>query len=142
MPGGAGVPGGAGAKGAGALGAGGGFGGGAAGSGGAPQNPQSQSGTAEFAAESIVVQILKGEASGLADFISPKCKGVLGANEAIFPELIQHNATAENIARAALDLLNDPQRRDAIRAKLTKVVESLGGPGASQRAAQAIVQLL
>ena len=48
------------------------------GSGDAPQNPQSQAGTAEFAAESIVVQILKGEASGLEDFISPKCKGVLG----------------------------------------------------------------
>lgn len=63
------------------------------------------------------------------------------ANEAIFPELIQHDATAENIARAALDLLNDPQRRDAIRAKLAKVVESLGGPGASQRAAQAILRL-
>jgi len=64
------------------------------------------------------------------------------ANEAIFPELIQHDATAENIARAALDLLNDPQSREAIRAKLAKVVESLGGPGASQRAARAIVQLL
>jgi len=63
------------------------------------------------------------------------------ANEAIFPELIQHDATAENIARATLDLLNDPQRREAIRAKLTKVVESLGGPGASQRTAQAIVRL-
>jgi lipid-A-disaccharide synthase len=64
------------------------------------------------------------------------------ANEAIFPELIQHDATADNIARTVLDLLNDPQRREAIRAKLTKVVESLGGPGASQRAAQAILRLL
>jgi lipid-A-disaccharide synthase len=63
------------------------------------------------------------------------------ANEALFPELIQHQATAENIARAALDLLNDPSRREAIRAKLAKVVESLGGPGASQRAAQAILRL-
>jgi lipid-A-disaccharide synthase len=64
------------------------------------------------------------------------------ANEAIFPELIQHDATAENVARAVLDLLNDTARRDAIRARLTKVVDSLGGPGASQRAAQAIVRLL
>jgi lipid-A-disaccharide synthase len=63
------------------------------------------------------------------------------ANETIFPELIQQDATADNIARAALDLLNDPQRREAICAKLAKVVESLGGPGASQRAAQAIVRL-
>jgi lipid-A-disaccharide synthase len=64
------------------------------------------------------------------------------ANESIFPELIQHDATAENIARTALELLNDAQRRETIRVKLTKVVESLGGPGASQRAAQAIVRLL
>ncbi len=60
------------------AGAGGGIGGGAAGSGGAPQNPQSQAGTAEFAAESIVIQILKGETSGLSDLIHSKCKGVLG----------------------------------------------------------------
>ena len=64
------------------------------------------------------------------------------ANETIFPELIQHDASAENVACAALDLLYDPQRIEAIRAKLAKVVESLGGPGASQRAAQAILQLL
>jgi lipid-A-disaccharide synthase len=63
------------------------------------------------------------------------------ANEALFPEFIQHDATAENIARASLDLLNDSSRREAIRAKLAKVVESLGGPGASQRAAQAILRL-
>jgi lipid-A-disaccharide synthase len=64
------------------------------------------------------------------------------ANEAIFPELIQQDATAENIARAALDLLSDAPRREAIRTKLTKVVASLGGPGASQRAAQAIARLI
>jgi lipid-A-disaccharide synthase len=64
------------------------------------------------------------------------------ADEALYPEFIQHDATAENIAQAALGLLDDDARRDAIRAKLAKVVESLGGPGASRRAAQAIAQLL
>ena len=64
------------------------------------------------------------------------------ANEAIFPEFIQQDATAENIARAALELLDNAPRREAIRAKLAKVVESLGGPGASQRAAQAIARSL
>lgn len=55
-----------------------GIAGGAPGQGGVPQSPQSLAGTAEFSAESIVIQALKGDASGLEDFISPKCKGVLG----------------------------------------------------------------
>lgn len=64
------------------------------------------------------------------------------ANERVFPELIQHEATPENIAREAFDLLNDSARRDAIRANLRKVIDSLGGPGAAQRAARAIAKLL
>jgi lipid-A-disaccharide synthase len=64
------------------------------------------------------------------------------ANEALFPEFIQHDANAENIARAALELLNDAPRREAVRARLAKVVETLGGQGASQRAARAIGRLL
>ena len=51
---------------------------GPAGAAGTPQNPQSPAGTAEFSAESVVIQALKGDASALAEFISPKCKGVLG----------------------------------------------------------------
>jgi len=61
------------------------------------------------------------------------------AGEIIYPEFIQDRATAENIAREALDLLNNEARRDAIRAKLAKVIASLGSLGASRRAAQAIV---
>jgi lipid-A-disaccharide synthase len=64
------------------------------------------------------------------------------AGEAIFPEFIQHAATPENITRAARELLDNPPRREAIQRKLAKVVGSLGGPGASQRAAQAILRLL
>ena len=64
------------------------------------------------------------------------------AGEAIFPEFIQADATPENIAHAALELLGDSVRREAIRTRLAKVVESLGGPGANQRAARAIVELL
>jgi lipid-A-disaccharide synthase len=63
------------------------------------------------------------------------------ADEALFPEFIQDDATAENLAGAALALLKDSTRRDAIRTKLAKVVESLGGPGASHRAARAILDL-
>ena len=62
-------------------------------------------------------------------------------NEEIFPEFIQGPATAENISAAALDLLRDPNKRNAIRARLGKVIEMLRGPGARQRAARSISQL-
>lgn len=64
------------------------------------------------------------------------------AGEEVFPEFIQNAATPENIARAALELLQNEPRREEIKAKLAQVVASLGGPGASRRAAQAITQLL
>jgi lipid-A-disaccharide synthase len=62
-------------------------------------------------------------------------------NEEIFPEFIQGPATAENISAAALDLLRDPNKRNAIRTRLGKVIEMLRGPGARQRAARSISQL-
>jgi lipid-A-disaccharide synthase len=63
------------------------------------------------------------------------------ANEEVFPEFIQNAATAENIARAALELLRDDARRVRIKAGLAEIVASLGGPGASRRAAHAILNL-
>ncbi len=64
------------------------------------------------------------------------------ANEPIYPEFVQGEATADAIARAALDLLQDQVRRAQIKARLAQVIQSLGEPGASQRAAAAIVNLL
>lgn len=64
------------------------------------------------------------------------------AGEEVFPEFVQNTATPENIARAALDLLQNESRRDEIKSKLARVITSLGGPGASRRAAQAITRLL
>ena len=64
------------------------------------------------------------------------------ANEEVFPEFIQGAATAENLARAALELLSDENRRKHIREKLSEIASSLGGPGASRRAAQAIIRCL
>jgi lipid-A-disaccharide synthase len=61
------------------------------------------------------------------------------AGEEIMPEFIQNRATAQNIAKTALDLLKNPMRRQAIRSKLLEVCASLGTPGASQRAASAIL---
>ena len=64
------------------------------------------------------------------------------ANEILYPEFIQHEATPENISRAALELLNDAPRRNRLKTRLAEVIASLGVPGASRRAARAIAGLL
>jgi lipid-A-disaccharide synthase len=64
------------------------------------------------------------------------------AGEEVFPEFIQNEATPENISRAALELLVNESRRIAIKTRLAEIVTSLGGPGASQRAARAIRDLI
>ncbi len=64
------------------------------------------------------------------------------ADEPLFPEFIQHQATAANLAGAALGLLANPARRAEIQAKLARVIASLGGPGAARRAAGAILKLV
>lgn len=62
--------------------------------------------------------------------------------EAVLPELIQHQATPQNIFREALDLLENAARRAWVQKRLAQVAASLGGPGASRRAARAIVALV
>jgi lipid-A-disaccharide synthase len=64
------------------------------------------------------------------------------AHEELFPEFVQNAATPENLARAALELLQNNDRRNQIKNRLAEIVASLGGPGASRRAAEAIVGLL
>jgi len=64
------------------------------------------------------------------------------AGEEVYPEFVQGTATPENIARAALELLGDESRRQKVKSKLAQVVASLGGPGATTRAAAAICRLL
>ena len=64
------------------------------------------------------------------------------ADEPLFPEFVQGAATAENLARAALELWRDENRRARIKVRLAQIVASLGPPGASRRAARAIVGLL
>ena len=63
------------------------------------------------------------------------------AGKELFPEFIQQNATPENIAQAALELLNYEPRRKEVRAALRNVISTLGGPGATERAASAILAL-
>ena len=64
------------------------------------------------------------------------------ANEELFPEFIQDAATPDNLARAAMQLLGDASRRETVKRKLAKIVSTLGSPGASGRAAKAILRLL
>jgi len=64
------------------------------------------------------------------------------ADEEIYPELIQHAATPQSVANAALDLLRNESRCAVVKAKLARIIQSLGGPGAADRAAQAILSLL
>ncbi|MGP8238757.1 MAG: lipid-A-disaccharide synthase [Limisphaerales bacterium] len=63
------------------------------------------------------------------------------AGDVLYPEFIQNEATAPNIAKAAIDLLEDSPRRAKIRERLREVVSTLGGPGATARAVGAILQL-
>ncbi len=64
------------------------------------------------------------------------------AGEPVFPEFIQNAATPINIASAALELLRNRPRRQKVRARLGEIIASLGPPGASRRAAEAILKLV
>jgi lipid-A-disaccharide synthase len=66
----------------------------------------------------------------------------LMAKEEVFPEFIQDAATPDNISHAVLQLLQNQGRREKVRAKLAEIIASLGGPGASRRAAAAISALM
>ena len=63
------------------------------------------------------------------------------AGERIVPELIQDAFTPDAVAREAISMLTDADRAARIRAGLARVREELGGPGASRRAAQAILKI-
>ncbi len=63
------------------------------------------------------------------------------AGETVYPEFVQHEATPENLSRAALELLQDESRRAKIKSQLAKIISSLGEPGAAGRAAAAILSL-
>lgn len=64
------------------------------------------------------------------------------AGERIVPELIQDNFTADAVATEAVSMLNDPVRAARVRQQLAEVRRRLGAPGASRRAAKAILQTI
>ena len=63
------------------------------------------------------------------------------ADEVVYPEFLQYDATPENLSRAALELLQDESRRTKIKSQLAGIVASLGEPGAANRAATAVLSL-
>jgi lipid-A-disaccharide synthase len=63
------------------------------------------------------------------------------AGRRIVPELIQHECTAESIAAETLSFLTDPKRAEDTRRALSEVRARLGNPGASGRAAEAVLQV-
>ena len=58
------------------------------------------------------------------------------------PELVQNDFTPDRVAGEVLQLLQDPNARRTMRAGLAEVRTRLGPPGAVDRAADAIADLL
>ena len=64
------------------------------------------------------------------------------AGERVVVELIQDACTPEAVAAEAVRLLTDNEYRNRMIASLAEVKRRLGGPGASDRAAQAILEVI
>jgi lipid-A-disaccharide synthase len=65
----------------------------------------------------------------------------LVAGRRVVPELIQDEFTPERVASEALRVLTDPDHAAAVRLALREVRGKLGTPGASRRAAQAVIEV-
>lgn len=59
----------------------------------------------------------------------------------LLPELIQHEASPENIAASVGGMLDDPEYFRRIKGELAEVRGLLGGPGASDRVAEIALEL-
>src|SRR5712671_5147745 len=64
------------------------------------------------------------------------------AGKRVVPELIQNDFTADRVAAEILRLLNDESARESLRRDLAEVRQRLGPPGAVERAAEAILELI
>ena len=64
------------------------------------------------------------------------------AGERVVVELIQEACTAEAVASEAVKLLTDTGYRQRMTAKIAEVRSRLGGPGASARAADAVLDVV
>jgi lipid-A-disaccharide synthase len=64
------------------------------------------------------------------------------AGEGLYPELIQADLTPERLAREVLGWIGEPRRLEHLRQGLARVVDRLGPPGASERAARVAAELI
>ncbi len=64
------------------------------------------------------------------------------AGKQVVPELVQKDFTPENLSRGVIRLLDSPEARAEMRRGLADVREKLGPPGAVDRAADLIVEML
>ena len=64
------------------------------------------------------------------------------AGKRAVPELIQHEFTPDRVASEVRSLLEEPERREAMKRDLEEVRRRLGEKGASRRAAAAVAQVL
>ncbi len=78
-------------------------------------------------------RFLKVDTFGMANLI---------AGRRVAPELMQEGFTPEAVARHTTHLLNDVSAADGMRQAWREVRQRLGGPGASRRAAQAILRTI
>jgi lipid-A-disaccharide synthase len=81
----------------------------------------------------LLRRLVKVESIGMVNLI---------AGERLVPELVQEAFTPEAVAREAVSMLTDRARTARIREGLAAVRARLGGPGASLRAAQAILRVV
>ena len=64
------------------------------------------------------------------------------AGKRIVPEFVQGEATVQKILPEALELIADSPRREQMLADLQAVRDTLGGPGASTRAAEQVLAVM
>jgi lipid-A-disaccharide synthase len=64
------------------------------------------------------------------------------AGRGVIPEFLQFNMTPAKISAKTIELISDPAKLAAMRRDLAEVKSALGSPGASARAAGAILPLL
>ena len=64
------------------------------------------------------------------------------AGRGVIPEFLQFNMTPAKISARAIELISDPAKLAAMRRDLAEVKSAIGSPGASARAAGAILPLL
>lgn len=64
------------------------------------------------------------------------------AGQEIVPELIQHEACADNIAAKVGEILDDVAGRRDMQRRLVKIRDVLGGSGASRRVADIALEML